>query len=298
MERFKGTNLIDFIERFPNDEKCKEYLAQIIWAEGFNCSKCSHTHFWMKKDEPHVRVCKSCRHINSSTANTLFHKVKFGLRKAFLILFEMSTTTKGCSSPVIARKYGINQKSAWLFMSKARKAMASSGRHPLTSTCEVDEILIGGKREGKPGRGAVGKKKVAIVIEKSTKNGIKRAYGIKISDFSSMELRKVFDRHIDRNANVETDKWRGYNPLAQHWNIVQTKSKPAENFQLIHRFIQQLKGWIRGIYHKVNEEYLQGYLDEFCFRLNRHLSKETIFDSLVNRMIQHKPITKLKLVSQ
>ena len=77
-------------------------------------------------------------------------------------LFKMSTTTKGCSSPVIARKYGINQKTAWLFMSKIRKAMASSGHHPLEVSCEVDEIMIGGHRTGKPGRGAINKKRYQL----------------------------------------------------------------------------------------------------------------------------------------
>ena len=52
MEQFKGVNLIDFIERFPNDEKCKKYLAEIKWADGFVCSKCNHTHHWMKNDDP------------------------------------------------------------------------------------------------------------------------------------------------------------------------------------------------------------------------------------------------------
>ena len=32
------------------------------------------------------------------TSNTLFHKVKFGLRKAFFICFEMATTSKGLSA--------------------------------------------------------------------------------------------------------------------------------------------------------------------------------------------------------
>ncbi|MFT7033469.1 MAG: hypothetical protein ACJA2S_001977, partial [Cyclobacteriaceae bacterium] len=27
IEEFKGTSLIDFIDRFPNEEKCKYYLA-------------------------------------------------------------------------------------------------------------------------------------------------------------------------------------------------------------------------------------------------------------------------------
>lgn len=298
IEQFKGTNLIDFIERFPNDEKCKKYLAEIKWADGFVCSKCNHTHFWIKKNDPYVRVCKNCRHIESATANTLFHKVKFGLRKAFLILFEMSTTTKGCSSPVLAGKYGINQKSSWLFMSKVRKAMASSGQYPLTGSCEVDEILIGGKREGKPGRGAAGKKKASIVVEKDVRGGIRRAYGLRIANFSTQELRKVFDRHIAIDAQVETDLWRSYTSLTNTWKISQSKSNPPENFQTIHRFIQQLKSWIRGIYHKVSDEYLQGYLDEFCFRINRHLHKETNFNTLLKRMMAHQPVPRAKLLLQ
>lgn len=128
-------------------------------------------------------MCKGCRHIESVTVNTLFYKLKFDLRKAFLIIFEMSTTTKGYSSPVIARKYGINQKSAWLFMSKVRKAMASSGQHPIVGSCEVDEIMIGGHCTGKPGRGS--KKKVSVVVEKDNKGGIHRAYAVKIGNFST-----------------------------------------------------------------------------------------------------------------
>ena len=41
MEQFKGTNLIDFMERSSDEEKCKKYLAYIKWAEGFVCR-------WMK----------------------------------------------------------------------------------------------------------------------------------------------------------------------------------------------------------------------------------------------------------
>jgi transposase-like protein len=295
MELFKGTNLIEFIDRFDNTEKCKKYLAEIKWANGFVCSKCSHAHCWRKKNDPFVRVCKGCRHIESVTANTLFHKVKFDLRKAFLIIFEMSTTTKGCSSPVIARKYGINQKTAWLFMYKVRKAMAGSGQHPIEGRCEVDETLIGGHRKGKPGRGAKNKKKVSIVVERDNKGGIHRSYGVKIEDFSTQQLQKIFDSHIDKEAKVETDLWRSYTPLAKQWNITQSKSKPTENFITVHRFIQQLKSWIRGIYHWISQDHLQGYLDEFCFRLNRHLIKGSIFNILINRMMDHRPVQRPSL---
>lgn len=296
MEQFKGTNLIEFIDRFSTEEKCKNYLMEMKWKDGFMCDKCGHSHYWTKKDNPYVRVCKGCRHINSITANTLFHKVKFPLRKAFFILFEMSTTTKSCSSIVMARKLGINQKTAWLFMSKTRKAMSSSGAHPLEGVCEVDEILIGGKQEGKRGRGAQGKKKASILIEKDNKGGIKRAYGVKIDDFSTKELRKIFDKHISEKAKIDTDLWRSYTPLKQEWNIEQTKSDPKQNFQSIHRFIQQLKGWIRGVFHTIKNQYLQEYLDEFCFRFNRHLFRENIFNDLLNRMMTHQPVPRTKLI--
>jgi transposase-like protein len=295
MELFKGTNLIEFIDRFDNSEKCKKYLSDIKWANGFKCSKCNHSHYWDKKNDPFVRVCKGCRHIESVTSNTLFHKVKFDLRKAFLIIFEMSTTTKGCSSPVIARKYGINQKTAWLFMYKVRKAMASSGQYPILGNCEVDEIMIGGHRKGKPGRGAKNKKKVSVVVEKDNKGGIHRSYGVKIENFSTQQLQKIFDSHISKEAKVDTDLWRSYTPLSEQWNITQSKSEPTENFNTVHRFIQQLKSWIRGIYHWISQDHLQGYLDEFCFRLNRHLIKGSIFDILVNRMMDHQPVNRESL---
>lgn len=291
IEQFKGTSLIDFIDRFTNEEECKKYLAENKWSEGFKCSKCSHNHYWEVKKDPYHKVCKSCRHKESVTSNTLFHKVKFDLRKAFLIIFEMSTTTKSCSSLAMARKYSVNKKTAWLFMSKVRRAMASSGQYPITNECEVDEALVGQKVSGKRGRGAEKKKKISVVIEKAEQGGISRAYARSIVNFSAIELKKIFSMHIGKSVQrVETDEWKGYLPLINDWNIVQTKSKPGINFNLMHRFIQQLKGWLRGIHHHASEKYLQGYLDEFCYRFNRHGSRNSIFDNTIKRMLNHNPV--------
>lgn len=298
VEGFKGTSLINFIDKFPNEEKCKFYLAAVKWRDGFRCSKCGHNAFWEKKADPFHRVCKSCRHVESVTSNTLFHKVKFDLRKAFFIIFEMSTTTKSCSALTMAKKYDINRKTSWLFMHKVRKAMASSGQHSITGDCEVDEALFGGKVSGKRGRGALKKKKVSVVIERAEKGGISRAYARSISDFSALQLGKIFDLHIDKGVKkIDTDEWKGYLPLMKEWNIVQTKSNPGINFTLMHRFIQQLKGWLRGIHHHVSEEYLQGYLNEYCYRFNRHGSRDSIFDNVINRMITHQPVKYELLVT-
>jgi hypothetical protein len=57
-------------------------------------------------------------------------------------------------------------------------------------------------------------------------------------------------RRIGKEAKVDTDLWRSYTPLSEEWNITQSKSEPTENFNTVHRFIQQLKSWIRGISKK------------------------------------------------
>ncbi len=96
MELFKGQNLIEFSERFKTDEGCKEYLANSKWNAGFTCVKCDHSASQIRKN--FSRTCTKCSHTETASANTLFHRVKLGLRKAFFIRFEMSTTTKKLSA--------------------------------------------------------------------------------------------------------------------------------------------------------------------------------------------------------
>ena len=85
MEIFRGQDLLEFSERFSSDDNCLEYLSQIKWEQGYVCIKCGHPKSQVRKN--HSRTCNACSHTESPTANTLFHKVKFGIRKAFFICF-------------------------------------------------------------------------------------------------------------------------------------------------------------------------------------------------------------------
>lgn len=149
MEIFRGQNLIEFAERFKTDEDCKKYLSEVKWADGYTCRKCNHTKSQIRKD--FSRTCNICSDTESSTADTLFHKVKFGLRKAFFICFEMTTTTKSFSASQVAVRFGVRENTARLFMHKVREAMKSSENHPMNSIVHVDEFVIGGHEQSKPG---------------------------------------------------------------------------------------------------------------------------------------------------
>ena len=59
-------------------------------------------------------------------------------------------------------RYGVTEKTAWLFMHKVRQAMKSSENNPKEGNVEVDEFVVGGKEVGKVGRSYNTKKKKAV----------------------------------------------------------------------------------------------------------------------------------------
>ena len=105
---FKGQNLIEFSDRFKTNEECKKYIAEINWKGGFECLRCDHNKCQIRK--VFSRTCNICSHQKSTTANTLFYKIKFGVRKAFFITFEMGTSTKSLSASYMGVRYGLTEK--------------------------------------------------------------------------------------------------------------------------------------------------------------------------------------------
>ena len=289
MEAFKGQSILNFIKELPDDEACKAYLAKIKWKDGFTCSKCGYTKGCEKSGYRYH--CYSCNHVESATANTLFHKVKFGLQKAFCVVFEMSTSSKSVSSIQMGKRFNIRQGTAWFFMQKVRKAMKSSQKYPLSTLVHVDEFTVGGKEDGKQGRSYDSKKKKAVIaVELSEKHQVKRVYVKSIKDYSAKSLTPIFEQHISDTAAVVTDKWRGYLPLKQNYNIEQRFSNQGKNFKELHIVIMQLKSWIRAIPTHVSKWHIQSYFDEFCFRINRSQFKESIFHKAIERMVNTKPV--------
>jgi hypothetical protein len=135
-------SLFDFQDKFKSEKDCLEHLVFLKWRDGFTCKKCSHQHF-CKGIKELDRQCTKCRYLESPTAGTLFHRVKFPLLKAFYIVYFVSTNKKGITSTELSRKLDLKQKVCWLFKSKVMKATESSGDFPLQGFVEVDETFLG-----------------------------------------------------------------------------------------------------------------------------------------------------------
>ena len=222
---------------------------------GYRCRKCGHPKYQVRRD--FSRTCNICSDTESPMAGTLFHRVRFGLRKAFFICFEMSTTTKSLSASYMSVRYGIAENTDRLFMHKVREAIRPSGNHPMDGQVHVDEFVVGGREDGKPGRSYDSKKKKVVRAVQLTEEGkVRRFYSLWIKDFSSRLLREIFDGHISGDALVTTDEWRGYRPISGDFRITQIPSNGGLNFKALHTMIHQVKSWIRTTYSWVSKRHV------------------------------------------
>jgi transposase-like protein len=286
---FSGLAVHEFMEKFSTNESCLAYLAELKWQKGYQCGHCGHT-VSCKGRLPSARRCIKCHYDESATAGTLFHKLKFEVKKAFWIVYQVVGQKQGASAMQLSRDLELRKNTAWAFKRKVQEAMQSSERHLLTGNIEVDETYIGGHAEGQRGRSL--EEKVPVVLALEIRGGqVGRAYGLKVENCGGGELMRIFDKHIDREALVKTDAWKGYLPVREaHPHLVQEKSDPKQNFQRMHQHISNLKSWLRGTHRWCSGKHLQAYLDEFHYRFNRRGFPESMFEKLIMRMIAHKPL--------
>jgi transposase-like protein len=288
-DKFTGMNSIKFNQYFKADEDCQKYIADIKWEQGYCCKNCLSKKY-IKGVKPYNRRCLKCKKDESPTAGTMFDKVKFSLLTAMNIVFKIATKKKGMSTLELSREFELRQKTCWAFKWKIQQAMQSSKQNPLTGEVHVDEFYIGQPEEQKRGR-SKGEKRLVIVALEKVQDGVGRAYAQVIESASSEDLKPFFNNYIDVDTVVITDEWRGYLPLKKEYqHLKQIPSNEGKNFPDMHIHIMNLKGWLRGIHHHCSKEHLQGYLDEYHYRYNRRNNMNTMFDLLMKKMIDNKPI--------
>ena len=244
MKILKSLSREEYLQNFGTKEQCMLYLSTKKWSAGYNCKQCNFSKYILGKQE-YSRRCKKCSYDESPTANTLFHKIKFGILKAFEMLYEISTSKKGANSIWLAERFGVTQNTAWLFRQKVQISMKSSLKHPLEKEVHVDEFEIGTPQEGEQGR-SPSEKKMRVILAIEYRDGkCGRAYAKVIENYSSKSLRPIFNDHIKKDASILADGWSGYKPLKDNYNIKQILSDKRRNFPMLHTQIRNFKNWIR-----------------------------------------------------
>lgn len=271
--------LAKFEKQFPDEDACLDYLVKMRWPSGVCCPRCGNVKVY-KLAKPYRWQCKACAKNGyrfSPIAGTIFENTNIKLRMWFQVVMILTQAKKGTSALQIHRMLGTGSyRTAWYMCHRIRAAMKDNSIQGLTGEIEVDETYIGGKSTSrhagqKPSKktaviGAIARKGnvVCKVIERTTKE--------KMQEFVTQAVG-------ERVSLIATDDHYGYRGLRRkgyvHLSVNHRRGEYVKNtvHGSIHTanldsFWALLKRGIVGTFHKVSEDYLPLYLNEFSFRHN------------------------------
>ncbi len=274
-----------FNEQFPTDDACLDFLFQSRYPNGVFCKKCGKVTKHYKRGGMKFYSCEFCGMGVAPTSGTIFHKSDTPLRSWFHAIFLMASTKTGISAKQLQRELGVTYKTAWRMFKQIRKLM-DENINPLTGKVEVDEAYIGGKHEGKRGRGAEGKTTVIGITERQG-NAIAKV----VPDVKTKTLLPMIWKNVDKDSTVFTDEMpscRLIGKLGYGHEVVQHAAKQYVNgnahVNTVESLWSTIKRGIDGVNHSVSPLYLQSYLDSYVFRYNHRKDETPLFVSLLERV--------------
>ena len=285
-------SLLEWQKRFGTERACEKVLVKIRWPNGFICPRCNFedASFIITRKK---YQCSQCRYQVSITAGTLFHSTNLPLVKWFWAIYLMASDKGGISALRLAKHIGVSWPTARKMLKKIRIAMTDrDSEYRLEQLIEFDDAYIGGKRTGKRGRGAEGKKPILVAVE--TRQGKAGFMAVEAVDtISKKSVREFLQHHLKEGQTVRTDAFPALNSV-EEMHKHQKKIVPAEEVSewlpLVHVVIGNLKKFLNGTFHGVSFRYLQEYLNEFSYRFNRRFWEPELPLRLLNACLVHAPV--------
>jgi len=112
----------EMLKVFPGKSACYQYLAGVKWPSGFTCKKCGNGKA-AAGDSFLSQRCTRCGSVESVTAHTIFHKLKFPIEKAFYIAYIVFSDKNLNSVSELAREIDLNYKTCLKFSQKVGEAI-------------------------------------------------------------------------------------------------------------------------------------------------------------------------------
>jgi hypothetical protein len=303
-------NLLNFSESFPDEESCKVKFKEYRDKQGVICSHCGGiAHYW-KKDKWQYE-CKSCKTRTTLRSGTIMHGSQLPFRYWFVAIHLLTSTKKSFSAKEIQRQLGHKRyQPIWEMMHKLRIAMGKrDSKYQLTGQMELDEgffsTIAKDEDKDKPlkrGRGSQKKTKVLVMAEsiivkdKFTKTGKPRKVRyIKMQVIENLEsetITTIVENNVSRTATLDTDDSTSYvklkNVVKEHNPKVIQKELIGKALPWVHIAISNSKRVLLDMFHGIKSEFLQYYLDEFCYNFNRRYYGEALFDRLLTVAVSDK----------
>ena len=289
--------LSEIFKRYSTEEKSKRAFKEWRDKQGIRCKKCWGTdHYW--KQDKWQYECKVCGFRTTLKSGTVMQGSKMPYQDWMIVIGLMSATKKSFSALEIQRQLGHKRyEPIWLMMHKLRVCMGRrDDKYRLDGQIEIDEGFFESHREkDKPKI----KRQVAVLVmveservKEAPKNKArpKRKAGyLKMKVLEKANQEAIFSEintHVRKSATGITDGAGCYkkleNIIADHMEF--NCSDPALAHKVlpwVHIAISNAKKICLGIHHSIKREFMQNYLNEFCYKFNRRYMIDNLFERLM-----------------
>ena len=275
----------EFQRQFPDDEAClRRIMIERYGGTELDCPKCGEFGKFYRMTKERGYVCQHCGHHLHPTVGTPMERTHLPLHKWFYAMYLFSTSRHGVAAKELERQLDIPYKTAWRMAHEIRKYMAEvDGETPLGGAVEADETYVGGKRPGKPGRGAAGKTIVFGMLERG--NDVMAKV---VPNVSKRTLYPIITKNVELGSTVHTDEFGTYRGLARAGYRHETVNHGLGEYVSGDSHVNGLEGFwarlklsIRGTHVHVSRKHLSKYVKEFEYRYNRRKRPDAIFGDLV-----------------
>jgi transposase-like protein len=216
----------------------------------------------------------------------------------------ITSTKKNFSALELQRQLGHNRyEPVWLMLHKLRDVMGQRDKeYQLTDVIELDEgffstitVDSGKDQPLKRGRGSQKKSTVLVMVESVPVEGAKtrkrkqQKVGhirmLVIDDLKSNTIKDIVEVEIAEKSTIDTDSSNSYAKIkdidVEHRPKIIPKEKVNKMLPWVHIAISNAKRLLLDIHHDIEPQYLQSYLNEFCYKFNRRYYGDKLFDRLL-----------------
>lgn len=285
-------SLIEWQRRFGTEEACAEALTRVRWPDGFICPACAGKAYSYITSRQ-VYQCSHCQHQTSVTSGTIFHSTNLPLVKWFWAIYLSASDKGGISALRLSKQIATTWRTAHRILHKIRTVMAHRDSiYRLEGLIESDDAYVGGKKLGKRGRGAMGKKPILVAVE-NRKDHAGFVAAEAVDAVSQDSVREFCRRHLKSGQEVRTDALSALNSIGEEHTHEKKLTPPEEAghwLPLVHIVIGNLKTFLNGTFHGVSLKYLHEYISEFCYRFNRRFWEHELPMRLLNACLAHVPV--------
>jgi transposase-like protein len=273
--------LLEAVRYFSDVEVCEQYMQRIRWPGGKPvCPNCESARIGEIATRRMLR-CKDCRKQFSHKVGTIFEASPLGLDKWFVAVWCIANCKNGISSHELGRAIGVTQRTAWFMLHRIRTAMEVD-EDRFDGPAEADTSYVGGKAENMHtkrreklirGRGAVGKKGIHGVLQRTTEQLSSQVRATVLDDQRSESVLGHIRSIVTRGAPVYTDEARAYGDLGKTHTHEAVDHSVGYVLGHVHtngleNFWSLLKRALGGTYVSVAPFHLFRYVSEQVFRFN------------------------------